>query len=208
MKSLLSIQFVVAALLTVSLGAAQSGSPLADAAMRGDKAAVASLIKQGADVGAAQGDGMTALHWAAERNDVELAEILIYAGANVSAVTRIGLYTPLHLAAKSGSAGVARALVKAGADVNVKSDPSGATPMHLAAVTGSADVINLLADAKADVNAREAEWNQTPLIFAASANRAQAIAALIKRGGDPNLTSKTIDVTKQSALNPATAERQ
>src|SRR4249920_1145541 len=120
MKRLLSVQFVVAALLTVSLGAAQSGSALTDAAMRGDKAAVSALIKQGVDVGAAQGDGMTALHWAAERGDAELAEMLLFAGANVSAVTRIGLYTPLHLAAKSGSAGVTKALVKAGADVNVK----------------------------------------------------------------------------------------
>src|SRR5262245_3873913 len=208
MKRLLSVQFVVAALLTVSLGAAQSATSLTDPAMRGDKATVASLIKQGVDVGVAQGDGMTALHWAAERGDVELAEMLVYAGANVSAVTRIGLYTPLHLAAKSGSAGVAKVLIKGGADVNVKSNPSGATPMHLAAVTGSAEVINLLADAKADVNAREAEWEQTPLIFAASANRGPAIAALIKRGGDPNLTSKSIDVPKQGQLDRAAVDRQ
>lgn len=208
MKRLLSVQFLVVGLLTVSLGAAQSGSALTDAAMRGDKAAVATLIKQGVDVGAAQGDGMTALHWAAERGDAELAEMLVYAGANVSAVTRIGLYTPLHLAAKAGSAPVAKVLIKGGADVNVKSNPSGATPMHLAALTGSAEVINLLADAKADVNAREAEWEQTPLIFAASANRAAAITALLKRGADANVSSKTIDVSKQSALDRAAVERQ
>jgi ankyrin repeat protein len=208
MKRLLSVQFLVATLLTVSLGAAQSGSALTDAAMRGDKAAVSTLIKQGVDVGAAQGDGMTALHWAAERGDADLAEMLVTAGANVSAVTRIGLYTPLHLAAKAGSAPVAKVLIKGGADVNVKSNPSGATPMHLAALTGSADVINLLADAKADINAREAEWEQTPLIFAASANRAAAITALLKRGADANVSSKTIDVTKQSALDRAAVDRQ
>ena len=208
MKRLLSVQFLIAALLTVSLGAAQSSSPLTDAAMRGDKAAVSTLIKQGVDVGAAQGDGMTALHWAAERGDAELAEMLIYAGANVSAVTRIGLYTPLHLAAKAGSAPVAKVLIKGGADVNGKSNPSGATPLHLAALSGSADVINLLADAKADVNAREAEWEQTPLIFAASANRPSAVTALLKRGADANVSSKTIDVSKQSALDRAAVDRQ
>ena len=37
MKRLLSLQFAIGLLLTVSLGAAQSGSALADAAMRGDK---------------------------------------------------------------------------------------------------------------------------------------------------------------------------
>jgi uncharacterized protein len=208
MKRPLSVQFAIAVLLSVSLGAAQSATPLVDAAMRGDKAAVATLIKQGVDVGAAQGDGMTALHWAAERGDAELAEMLVTAGANVAAVTRIGLYTPLHLAAKAGSPAVAKVLIKGGAEVSAKSNPSGSTPMHLAALSGSADVINLLADAKADVNAREAEWEQTPLIFAASANRPAAVTALIKRGGDPNLVSKTVDVTKQGALDRAAVERQ
>ena len=39
---------------------------------------------------------MTALHWAAMKNDAELAQMLLYAGANVRATTRIGAYTPLH----------------------------------------------------------------------------------------------------------------
>ena len=207
MKRLMSLQFLIALLLTAVLGA-QSASPLADAAMRGDKTAVKTLLKQGVDVGAAQGDGMTALHWAAERGDAELAELLVYAGANVSAVTRIGLYTPLHLAAKSASPAVVRVLIKGGADVSAKANPSGATAIHLAALSGNTDVINLLADAKADLNAREAEWEQTPLIFAASANRAAAVTALIKRGADPNLSSKTIDVPKQGQLDRAAVDRQ
>ena len=46
---------------------------VADAAMQGDVAAVRASLQQGADVNAAQGDGMTALHWAAERGNGELA---------------------------------------------------------------------------------------------------------------------------------------
>ena len=208
MKRQSSLVLVIALVLTAALGAQQQVSPVADAAMRGDKTAIATLIKQGLDVGAAQGDGMTALHWAAERGDAEMTEVLIYAGANISAVTRIGLYTPLHLAAKAASAAVAKVLIKGGADVNAKADPSGATPMHLAALSGSADVIHVLAGAKADVNARENEWEQTPLIFAASANRASAITALIKLGADANGASKTIDVAKQGQLDRAAVERQ
>ena len=203
-----SVKLALVFMLSAAVGAQQTASPVADAAARGDKAAIRDLLKQGADVNAAQGDGMSALHWAADSGDAELAELLIYGGANTGAVTRIGLYTPLHLAAKSGSPGVAKALIKAGAAVNATSNPSGATPLHLAALAGSVDVINLLADAKADLNAREAEWEQTPLIFAASANRADAIAALIKRGADADLSSKTIDVTKQGQLDRAAVERQ
>jgi ankyrin repeat protein len=107
----ISLNLVMAFCLTASLGATQSAAPMAGAAMRGDKDALKALLKQGADVGAAQGDGMTALHWAAERGDTEMAELLVYAGANVGAVTRIGQYTPLHLASKAGSAGVARTLL-------------------------------------------------------------------------------------------------
>jgi hypothetical protein len=71
---------------------------IADAAQSRDLAAVKKLLKEGADVNAAQGDGMTALHWAALNGDAEIAQMLLYAGANVSAKTRLGGYTPLHLA--------------------------------------------------------------------------------------------------------------
>ena len=92
-------------------------APVADAAMNGDLEAVRSLLRQGADVNAAQGDGMTALHWAAERAETEMVEILLYAGGRVDAVTRIGHYTPLHLASKAGSALVTRRLLEQGAKV-------------------------------------------------------------------------------------------
>src|SRR5438046_8155031 len=89
---------------------------VADAAMQGSRDVVRSLLKQAADVNAAQGDGMTALHWAALKGDVEMADLLIYAGANLKATTRLGGYTPLYMAGKSGSAPVIARLLKAGAD--------------------------------------------------------------------------------------------
>jgi ankyrin repeat protein len=209
MKRQSSFILTIALVLTASLGAQQpSASAVADAAERGDVAAVKSLLKDGADVNAAQGDGMSALHWAAERGDAELASVLIYAGANIGAQTRIGQYTPLHLAGKSGSVAVATALVKAGADVNVRSTNSGVTPLHMAATSGSADVVNALIDAKADVNAKETEAGQTPLIFAAGLNRVDAIKALLARGADPGVTTKVIDVAKFSALDRAAADLQ
>src|SRR5438309_9683289 len=76
MKRVLSVNLAVALLLTAFLKAAPSTTPVADAAMKGDRDAVRALLKQGGDVSAAQGDGMTALHWAAERGDAGLAGML------------------------------------------------------------------------------------------------------------------------------------
>ncbi|MBI4522092.1 MAG: ankyrin repeat domain-containing protein [Gemmatimonadetes bacterium] len=172
-------------------------SPIADAAMRGDAQAVRSLLKGGADVNAAQGDGMTALHWAAENGDVEMANMLIYAGANLEAVTRMGEYTPLHVASEAGNAGIVKALLEAGADVHA-STSVGSTPLHFAAMAGSAEAVVALLDHGADVNAREFAWGQTPLMFAAARNRVEAVNALLQRGADAAITSKVVDFSRRA----------
>jgi ankyrin repeat protein len=151
---------------------------------------------------------MTALHHAAERGDVAMVEMLVYAGANVGATTRIGQYTPLHIASQSGSAAVVRALLKAGATATARTTTTGVTPLHLAASSGNAEVVHLLLDAGADANAKDADWGQTPLIYAASLNRADAIKALVAHKADPSITTKTIDIAKQGALDSAATERQ
>jgi ankyrin repeat protein len=194
--------------MTAFLVAAPSSAPVADAAMRGDRDAVRGLLKQGADVSAARGDGMTPLHWAAEHGDAAMTEMLVYAGANVAAVTRIGEYTPLHLAAKSRSAAVVQALLKARADVKARTTTSGVTALHLAAAAGGADVVKMLLAAGADVNATESEWGQTPLIFAAAQDRVDAIRALLAGGADAQVTTKTVDVAHMLALDRAANDRQ
>src|SRR5678809_980610 len=83
------------------LGAAVSD--VADAAMKGNREAVRSLLQRKANVNAPQSDGTTALHWAVRADDLETAELLIRAGANVSAANRDGA-TPMQLAATNGNA--------------------------------------------------------------------------------------------------------
>jgi uncharacterized protein len=208
MKRALGLSLAAALMLTGFLHAAPSSTPVADAAMKGDRDGVRALLKQGADVGAAHGDGMTALHWAAERGDADLAEMLVYAGANVGAVTRIGQYTPLHLAAKAASAPVVQALLKAGASVAARTTNSGVTPLHLAALAGSVDVVTILVGHGADVNAKESEWGQTPLIFAAAQNQADVIRVLLAHGADASVRTKTIDIARQSQMDRAASALQ
>ena len=52
---------------------------LADAAAKQDKAALRALIRDKADVNAAQPDGATALHWAVHWDDLESADLLLRA---------------------------------------------------------------------------------------------------------------------------------
>ena len=188
---------VMAALaLTVLIHAAPS-APVADAAMQGNKDAVRSLLKQAADVNAAQGDGMTALHWAAMKDDADLVQTLLFAGANVRATTRIGSYTPLILAAKNGSGSVIAPLLKSGADAN-SATSNGTTALMLASASGNTDAVKLLIDAGADVNAKEPVRELTAAMFAAASNRAAVLTLLAKSGADLKATSKVTDLAALS----------
>src|SRR5438093_5854564 len=137
------VAFWLCATVLLCAAAPKAASPLADAAMRGDGAAIRLLLQENADVNAAQGDGMTALHWAAERGDAELAAVLLGAGAKPGVETRIGRYTPLHLAAKGGNHAVVRLLVDAGADLRAPTT-TGAVALHFAAASGSGEAIGFL----------------------------------------------------------------
>ena len=185
------------ALLAVLLsGALSPDSPVADAAMTGDVASVRALLSDGADVNAPQGDGMTALHWAARSANADLAGLLLEAGADVGAVTRIGAYTPLLLASEVGSAHVVRLLLAGGAEQTATTDDvGGATPLHLAAGAGDAEAVRLLLEHGGDADAREARWGQTPLMYAAARGREAAVRALLEGGADPALATWVTDIT-------------
>ena len=171
---------LAALLLTINLAAA--GSDVADAAMRGDRATVRTLVQKGVNVNAAQADGATAMHWAVYRGDPELARILISAGADVKKASRNGS-TPLWLASTNGDAAMIRVLLDAGADAN-EALPLGRTPLMLASRTGAVDAMRVLIDRGANVNARDAERGTTPLMWAADQGHAPAIRLLIERGAD------------------------
>ena len=177
-------------------------SQVADAAMRGDLVAVRALLKDRADPNAAQGDGMTALHWAAESGNQELARLVLGAGANPAAATRIARHTPLHLAAIGGHSVVAGLIVDAGADVNATTT-TGASALHFTATAGSGATATLLLDRGADVNAREPQWGQTPLMFAAAAGRTDVVKLLLARGADMRISGKVVDINARDKADGA-----
>jgi ankyrin repeat protein len=177
--------------MTLILSGTPADTRVADAAMKNDPEAVRALIKQAVDVNMSQGDGMTALHWAALNANAEIAQMLVQAGANVKAATRLGAYTPLFMAAKSGATPVIDILLKAGANANSPA-VDGITPLMMAASADNPEAVRRLIEAGADVNATETERGQTPLIFAASFNAPDAIQVLLKNGAAIDQKSKPL----------------
>ncbi|HWF83315.1 MAG TPA: ankyrin repeat domain-containing protein [Vicinamibacterales bacterium] len=189
---------IAALSLSALLGATAPASSIADAAMRHDAAAVHALIAEHGDVNASQGDGMTALHWAASQADAELVTALLHAGADVNKTTRLGGYEPLHLAAQVGAAPVIDLLVAAGARVGAPTS-TGATPLMLAATSGRADAVKTLLDHGADPNATESSSKETALMFAAAADRADVATLLLQRGARPELITTVTDFSDATA---------
>ena len=177
--------------ISAGVSATEDVPPLVAAAKRGDHGAVRALLKQQANVNAAQADGTTALHWAVQGDDLVLVTILVKAGASVKAANRYGVQ-PLTLAATNGSAKTIEALLGAGADPNAKTG-AGEPVIMTAARTGAVDAIKVLLARGADPNAPEAWFGETALMWAAAENHADAVRALVAGGARVDERSTTIN---------------
>jgi len=168
-------------------GTAQAAdkAPVADAAEHGQGALVRELLAKSADVNAAQVDGMTALHWAVNNDDVETAGLLVKSRANVNATNRYGV-PPLSIACTNGNAAMVRLLLGAGADANA-SLPGGETVLMTAARVGNLEAVKALLARGANPNAQERR-EQTALMWAAAEGHATVVSALIEAGSTINAT--------------------
>ena len=190
---------VVLTLGVPAVAGAGAADPLIEAVKRADTDGVRSLLAQGVDVNARQGDGATALHWAAHRNDLETASVLLGAGANANAANALGA-TPLWLASLSSSGAMVERLLEAGADPNVAL-ASGETPLMSAARAGNAAAVGLLLAHAADVNATEGSRGQTALMWAAAQQHADLARLLVEHGADVHARSSVWHQLENTAGN-------
>ena len=158
---------------------------LADAAEQRNRALVRTLLGGGADVNAAQVDGMTALHWAVYNDDAEMAGLLVRSRASVNATNRYGV-APLFLACTNGNANLVKLLLDAGANANA-SLPGGETVLMTAARAGNLETVKTLLARGANPNAKERR-DQTALMWAAAEGHAAVVRALIEAGAAINAT--------------------
>jgi ankyrin repeat protein len=196
MNKLLSL---VAVCVSVA-GPALAESPLADAIENGRREAALTLIAQGVDVNAAQGDGTTPLHWAAYQLDTDLVERLLERGAQANAANRFGA-RPLGEAVKAANLEIVALLLEAGAEVDAV-NADGQTALMLAARTGSTEVASALIAAGADVDAREAWRDQTALMWAAEGAFPKLVDLLIAKGTDVRARAAANDWGSQITSEP------
>jgi len=207
MKRIVAIGVVSVGLLLLSIvGFGAGRSEVADALMRGDRAAARKLIEQRADVNAPQADGATALHWAVFQSDKEMVDLLLGAKANPSASNREGA-TPLWLASINGDASTITALLNAGANAN-EPLPLGRSPLMAASRTGNLEAMKVLLDRGANVNAKETLRGTTPLMWAADEGHAPAIQYLIQRGADIKAKSNLVERGRGPALGKSNDPRR
>ncbi|HUE70955.1 MAG TPA: ankyrin repeat domain-containing protein [Pirellulaceae bacterium] len=163
---------------SVAIGADQS---LPDAAEAQDWASVRRLVEEKAAVNVPQPDGMTALHWAAYHDEVEIATLLVHGGADVRAANRYGV-APLSLACTNGNSAIVELLLEAGADPNTTLR-GGETALMTAARTGKLAPVKVLLARGAKVNAKE-QSGQTAIMWAASEGHADVVQALLEAGAE------------------------
>jgi ankyrin repeat protein len=176
-------------LLSATLAFGGAGDArLIDAVKKSDARTARSLIAAKIDVNNADADGSTALHWAVQRNNLDLVDLLLTSGANPKSATRYKI-TPLFLACMNGNAAIIERLLKAGVDVNATAE-EGETALMTAAVTGKPDALKVLLDHGADVSARDPAKGQTALMWAAAEGNASAIELLLAAKADIQTKSK------------------
>lgn len=196
-RSSLCKRLAIAGCVATLAAAAQAQAPidlrLIQAVKQQDLAAVRRLLERRVDVNAAQGDGATALHWAAHRDDLAIADLLIRSGARANAANALGA-TALHLACTNRSAPMVERLLAAGGNANA-SLLNGETVLMTCARAGNAQAVKAVLARGADVNAKERAHHQTALMWAAAHRRPDVVQALLDAGADIRARSMTYPQT-------------
>jgi ankyrin repeat protein len=197
--------FPVLLLALAPFAQAAQTTPLLEAAYSGDAAAVAALLKGGADANEANDFGATPLAEAARRGDTAVLKLLLKAGADAGHANADG-ETALMAVARTGNVEAAKLLLKAGAKVDARENWGGQTALIWAAAQNQPAMIRLLASKGAEVDARSAvrNWGRrmtaeerpkdmnrggmSGLMFAARDGHIEAVRTLLQAGADPNFT--------------------
>ena len=150
--------------------------PLIHATYHGDIAEVKRLLDSGANPNAEDDEGETALHWAAINGRLEIAKILLSAGADINAADNYYGATALIYAARDRHAEIVKLLLSTGTNPNVARD-DGTTALMMAVFNKNVEIVKILLTAGANPNATD-EDGKTALYKAEWKRHAEVISIL------------------------------
>lgn len=200
--------------------------PLHVACSKNYVAIIKLLLKHGVDVNAPMQDGITALHFVALHGSIELATLLLDAGAGIAIGAGESHMTPLHLAAVRGDVAMIQFLLDHGAQVDTETTARATpfytaaehghleaaklfasidaqwkthkSPIHVVAANGFADVLAFLLESGVDIELPD-DHGLTPLCVAAVRDQVETVNALIAAGA--NVNAKTAEADGYSCLH-------
>jgi ankyrin repeat protein len=140
-----------------------------------DLEAISYLLRE-IDIDIQNGEGDTPLHFATEKENLEILKLLIERGADLNSQNIVG-QTALHLAAGLGNLELAKTLANAGAKVDLR-DLSGQSPFHLAAWNQNFEMVIYLIEKGCDKDAIDSN-GKTSLHWAAILGNIQIADFLI-----------------------------
>ena len=174
------------------------------AVAKGDRAAIAGLIAERADLNARDGQGRTPLMLAGHRGDAAAARALIKAGADINALDK-QRYDFLTIVAVRGDLPLVKLAIASGAKTNQITSPYDGTALIASAHRGHVAVVKALIDAKAPLDhVNNLGWTALieAIVLGDGGKRHTAIVRLLVAAG------ANVDLADKHGTRPLTLARE
>ncbi len=145
------------------------------------------------------GNGFSALFFAAQKGNSEIVKLLLDNKAEVNSAGNL-METPLTAACATGNSKMVKMLCAKKADVNFRNS-QGQTPLIIAVMGKFFDVAKILVESSANLEIKD-KYGFTPLLMAASVDDIQMFDYLLSKGADIN----AVDLKRHTPLIIAVAK--
>jgi ankyrin repeat protein len=180
-----------------------TAEPIHDAARKGDAKKIKAILQADPKAASAKDkNGDTPLHLAALHGQIEAAQVLLEAGADVNAKNNYGPFTPGDLGQQFSSNNHQDPVILLSVHgVDQRDMKNGYTPLDLAEFsTSHKKMVELLVSKGADVNAQSAS-GATPLFWAVMRDQKDDAQFLLEKGANVNTPDAYGDTILDCALH-------